>query len=156
MRKVASTREIIEKLQKYEDRNGTGAVIGLSIFCNGDRSSEYEFTIANDSEHNRVSNNEDGHYKKTIIEISSIYDTVLFSQKSEYTFNCEFIDDDEKLLSVLVYENNGKKYEVLINMYEEPETMYYMHGNKPIDKNFENILIDYLEENFPDYFPSEL
>lgn len=153
MLKVASTREIIEKLQKYEDRNGIGAIVGLSTFCGRDRTSEYEFTIANDSEDNRVSDNEDKHYKRTTIKISSIYDAVLFSQKSEYTFNCEFIDDDEKILSVLVYENNGKKYEVWIDMFEEPETMYYKNGNKPVDKDFQDILVEHLMDNFPDYFP---
>lgn len=78
--KVASTREIIEKLQKYEKENGVGAVIGIGIIGNGDRTVEYRFRIANDSDYNRVFNN-DGKYKVTEIEISSIEDTELFKNE---------------------------------------------------------------------------
>lgn len=159
MSKVASTREIIEKLQNYEDRSGIGAVIEVSTFCNGDRTNQYEFIVANDSNYNRVVNNKDGHYKETTIKISSIDDDILFSQKTTYIFNCEFIDDDERFLSVLAYEKNEKnekKFEVWIDMIEDPETMYYKCGNKPIDKAFEDILICYLEDNYPDYFSSEV
>lgn len=43
--KVASTREIIEKLQKYEKQNGIGAVKGIAIICDGDRETEYIFQV---------------------------------------------------------------------------------------------------------------
>lgn len=75
--KVASTREIIEKLQEYEKQNGVGAVVGISTIMNGDRTIEYKLRIANDSDYNRAFKR-DGKYKETEIEISSIEDTVLF------------------------------------------------------------------------------
>lgn len=77
--KVASTREIIEKLQEYEKENGVGAVIGISTVMNGDRTVEYILTIANDSDYNRVFK-KNGKYKETEIEISSIEDTKLFEE----------------------------------------------------------------------------
>ena len=80
MSKVASTREIIEKLEAYEKIHGVGAVIGISIVCDGDRTVEYELKIANDSEWNRVVNKNDS-YKKTVIEIASIDDDELFKRK---------------------------------------------------------------------------
>lgn len=160
MAKVSSTREIIEKLQEYEEKHGIGAVIGISTICNADRAIEFIFEVVNDSDYNRVFNNKDDRYKETQIKISSIDDNILFdsiNHGSKYTFNCEFMDDNEYFLSVLVYENNNgeivNKYELWINMTEDPETMYYMNGNKPKDKNFEDILLEYLEDNYPDYFP---
>lgn len=78
--KVASTREIIEKLQEYEKENGVGAVVGISTIMNGDRKVEYKLRIANDSDYNRVFK-KDGKYKETEIEISSIDDILLFENK---------------------------------------------------------------------------
>lgn len=75
--KVASTREMIEKLQEYEKENGVGAVVGISTIMNGDRTVEYTLRIANDSDYNRVFK-KDGKYKETEIEISSIEDIKLF------------------------------------------------------------------------------
>ena len=75
--KVASTREIIEKLQAYEKLNGVGAVVGIATICNGNRDIEYKIRIANDSDYNRVFKN-DGKYKEIEIEISSIDDLDLF------------------------------------------------------------------------------
>ncbi len=77
--KVASTREIIEKLQEYEKQNGVGAVLGIATVGNGDRTVEYRLRIANDSDYNRVFKN-DGKYKETEIEISSIEDVKLFEE----------------------------------------------------------------------------
>ena len=76
--KVASTRDIIERLQEYERLHGVGAVTGLATICNGDRTVEYKFEIANDSDYNRVFNNSDNHFKETVIEIPSVLDTELF------------------------------------------------------------------------------
>lgn len=76
--KVASTRDIIERLQEYERIHGVGAVTGLTTICNGDRTVEYKFEIANDSDYNRVFNNNDNHFKETVIEIPSVLDTELF------------------------------------------------------------------------------
>lgn len=76
--KVASTREIIEKLQEYERLNGIGAIIGISTYMHGDRKFQYKFEIANDSDYNRVFHNNDNHYKVTNIEISSIGDLEIF------------------------------------------------------------------------------
>ena len=76
--KVASTRDIIERLQEYERLHGVGAVTGLATICNGDRTVEYKFEIANDSDYNRVFNNSDDHFKETVIEIPSVLDTELF------------------------------------------------------------------------------
>ncbi len=78
--KVASTREIIEKLEAYEKLHGVGAVVGLGAITNGNRTVEYKFEIANDSTYNKVFGNEDNHYKETVIEISSIEDTDLFEK----------------------------------------------------------------------------
>lgn len=78
--KVASTREIIEKLQEYEKQNWVGAVVGISTIMNGDRTVEYTLRIANDSDYNRVFK-KDGKYKETEIEISSIEDVKLFEEK---------------------------------------------------------------------------
>lgn len=78
--KVASTREMIEKLQEYEKENGVGAVVGISTIMNGDRTIEYILRIANDSDYNRVFK-KDGKYKETEIEISSIDDLDLFKDK---------------------------------------------------------------------------
>ena len=76
--KVASTRDIIERLQEYERTHGVGAVTGLTTICNGDRTVEYKFEIANDSDYNRVFNNNDNHFKETVIEIPYVLDTELF------------------------------------------------------------------------------
>lgn len=44
--KVASVKEIIEKLQKYKSKHGPGgAVISIGSICNGDRSTEYIFHL---------------------------------------------------------------------------------------------------------------
>lgn len=81
--KVASTREIIEKLQKYEKQNGIGSVKGIAIICDGDRETEYIFRIANDSDSNRIFT-KDGKYKETEIRISSILDDRLFPDRFEF------------------------------------------------------------------------
>ena len=81
MSKVASTREIIEKLTEYEKENGIGAVTGISIVCNGNRTVEYKFEIANNSNYNKVFNNSP--YKITEIEISSINDEDLFERDNK-------------------------------------------------------------------------
>lgn len=80
MAKVASTREIIEKLEAYEKIHGVGAVVGIATVCNGNRTVEYKIEIANDSDWNRVFN-KDGSYKETVIEISSIEDDELFKRR---------------------------------------------------------------------------
>lgn len=76
--KVASTRDIIEQLQAYERLHGIGAITGLATVCNGDRTIEYKFEIANDSDYNRVFHNDDKHFKTTVVEIPSVLDTELF------------------------------------------------------------------------------
>lgn len=80
--KVASTHEVIEKLQEYERQNGIGAIVGIGTHMAGDRENEYCFEIANDSEGNRVFA-EDGKYKRTNIEITSVKDDVLFPDRYE-------------------------------------------------------------------------
>lgn len=81
--KVASTSEVIKKLQEYEKENGVGAITNISTICNGDRDVEYIFKIVNDSVHNRAFNNADNHCKSTLVEISSINDTELFKTDME-------------------------------------------------------------------------
>ena len=78
--KVASTREIIRKLQDYEKENGIGAVIGIATVGNGNRTIEYKLMVANDSNYNKI-HKKDGKYKETEIEISSINDLELFECK---------------------------------------------------------------------------
>lgn len=80
--KVASTHEVIEKLQEYEKENGIGAIIGISSHMNGDRENEFCFEIANDSQGNRVFA-KDGKYKRTDVEISSVMDDTLFPDRYE-------------------------------------------------------------------------
>lgn len=67
-------------MQEYEKENGVGAVLGIATVGNGDRTVEYKLRVANDSDYNRVFNN-NGKYKETEIEISSIEDLELFKDK---------------------------------------------------------------------------
>lgn len=82
--KVASTYELIEKLQAYEEENGIGAIIGIGTYCAGDRENQYEIEIANDSIRNRISV-ANGSYKETKIYISAISDDELFPDRRENT-----------------------------------------------------------------------
>lgn len=60
-KKVGSVREIIEKLQKYEDEHGSGgAVTSIGSVCNGDRDTEYIFHL------------QDKNGNETNIEINSV------------------------------------------------------------------------------------
>lgn len=59
--KVASVREIIQKLQEYEIEHGSGgAVTGIGTICNGDRTTEYIFHL------------QDKNGNETSIEIESV------------------------------------------------------------------------------------
>lgn len=78
--KVATTHEVIEKLQEYERENGIGAIVGISTYMLGDRENEYCFKIANDSENNKIFT-QDGKYKITKIDISSVRDNTLFPDR---------------------------------------------------------------------------
>ena len=80
--KVASTHELIEKLQAYEKENGIGAIIGIGTYCAGDRENQYEIEIANDSIKNRIFV-ADGSYKETKIDISAVSDDELFPDRRE-------------------------------------------------------------------------
>lgn len=80
--KVASTHDVIEKLQQYEKEHGVGAIVGVSIHMNGDRESEFCFEIANDSDGNRVLA-KDGKYKRLNVEIPSVLDNTLFPDRFE-------------------------------------------------------------------------
>lgn len=77
---VASTREIIEKLEEYEKLYGIGAVTGIAFPFAGSSSVKYAIRIANDTHYNRVVN-KDSNYKETTIEISSIEDDDLFKRR---------------------------------------------------------------------------
>lgn len=79
--KVATTHDIIEKLQAYEKENGIGVVTNVGRFGNGDRTTEYTFEVANDSDWNRVFCPE--RYKETIINIDSVNDDSIFKRKVE-------------------------------------------------------------------------
>lgn len=72
--KTASTREIIEKLQAYENENGIGAVIGIGLVCGG--ATKYEFKISNGISDDLSLRTED--YKETVVEISSVEESQLF------------------------------------------------------------------------------
>ena len=39
--KVATTREVIEKLQSYEKENGIGAIVSIATHMAGDRENEF-------------------------------------------------------------------------------------------------------------------
>lgn len=79
--KVATTHEIIEKLQEYEKENGIGAITSIGRVGNGDRTIEYIFEIANDSDWNRVFSPEG--YQDTRIKIFSVDDNSIFDRKSK-------------------------------------------------------------------------
>ena len=81
--KVASTHEIIEKLEEYEKENGAGAVVSLGTVCDGDRTVQYVSEIANDSEGNRVLAPDKDKYKRRKIEISAVSDDSLFPDRYE-------------------------------------------------------------------------
>ena len=83
--KVASTHDVIERLQQYEKEHGVGAIVGVSIHMNGDRENEFCFEIANDSNGNRFYA-EDVKYKKTDVEIPSVLDNTLFPDRFEDPF----------------------------------------------------------------------
>lgn len=78
--KVASTHELIEKLQAYKKENGIGAIIGIGTYCAGDRENQYVIEIANDSNRNRVFIHDDN-YKETKIDISAVQDNELFPDR---------------------------------------------------------------------------
>lgn len=78
-RKVASTHEVIEKLQEYE-KNGIGAIVRIRTHMACDRENEYCLEIANDSEGNRVLT-KDRKYKRTKIEISAVKEEELFPDR---------------------------------------------------------------------------
>ena len=54
MKRVISTRELIQTLQQYERINGIGIVIGFSDNCNAEP--EYTVKIANKSEYGLIDN----------------------------------------------------------------------------------------------------
>lgn len=54
MKKVISTRELIQTLQQYERINGIGIVIGFSDNCNAEP--EYTVKIANKNEYGLIDN----------------------------------------------------------------------------------------------------
>lgn len=66
--KVASTHEIIEKLQAFETLYGVGAVESIASVCNGSRTTEYIFNIK-DKNGNEVK-----------IDIDSVIKTELFTK----------------------------------------------------------------------------
>lgn len=79
---VASTREIIEKLEAYEKFHGVGAVLGITTICNGNRTVEYILEI------------EDKAREEIAIEISSIDRNNLYQHheqpKNEYIFTITY------------------------------------------------------------------
>lgn len=75
---VSSTRELIEKLQEYERRNGIGAIRSIGTYVAGNRTINYVIEIANDTYDNETMNNADGHFKKEVIEIAAIDENTLF------------------------------------------------------------------------------
>lgn len=79
--KVATTREVIEKLQAYEKENGVGAIIGITTHMNGDRENNFCFEIASGSWSDLAF--KDPRYKRTDIEISAVDDEELFPTNNE-------------------------------------------------------------------------
>lgn len=66
--KVASTHEIIEKLQAFEKLYGVGAVESIASVCSGSRTTEYIFNI------------EDKNGNEVKIDIDSVIKTELFTK----------------------------------------------------------------------------
>ena len=78
--RIASTREIIEKLEAYEKEHGIGAVVSIGSICSLDEDAGiFSFNIVNDSDYNRMV--DEDNYKETTIQISSIDDDELFERK---------------------------------------------------------------------------
>ena len=78
--RIASTREIIEKLEAYEKEHGIGAVVSIGRICSLDEDvGIFSFNIVNDSDYNRMV--DEDNYKETTIQISSIDDDELFERK---------------------------------------------------------------------------
>lgn len=77
---VSTTRELIEKLQDYEKRNGVGAIRSIGFYCAGDRKDNYVLSIANNSTENEVLNDEN--FRVETIVISAVDEDLLFSCKT--------------------------------------------------------------------------
>lgn len=78
---VSTTRELIEKLQDYEKRNGIGAIRSIGTYIAGDRKKNFILKIANDSLFNEVDGT-NARFREETIEISAIEDDILFASKS--------------------------------------------------------------------------
>ena len=52
--KVASTKEMIEKLMEYEREYGVGAVTSIATVCSGDRKNEYYFEMKDTQGNNQM------------------------------------------------------------------------------------------------------
>lgn len=78
--KIASTREIIDKLTEYEKEHGIGAVIGVMTIAPGDRAVQYIFEVAGNS---YAKTDGDAWREANIekIEISALNDEELFKDK---------------------------------------------------------------------------
>lgn len=77
---VSTTRELIEKLQDYERRNGVGAIRSIGFYEQGNRKNNYILKIANDSFRSERENDE--HFHEESIEISAVNDELLFRHKT--------------------------------------------------------------------------
>lgn len=70
--KVASVKEIIEKLKKYEHEHGSGGMVtSIGAICNGDRTTEYIFHL------------QDQNGNETDVEIDSVRMCDLNENKNE-------------------------------------------------------------------------
>lgn len=73
---VATTSEIIKKLQEYEAQYGVGAVSSISTHCGYNRDNAFTFNIANTSARKAAENGEK--YQRMEVDISAVNDDEIF------------------------------------------------------------------------------
>lgn len=78
---VATTSEIIKKLQEYEEKYGVGAVVSIRSDIRKNREYNYYFTIINDSYWNSQNKNEDKHFCCEEVDIVAVNDDEIFPRK---------------------------------------------------------------------------
>lgn len=96
--KVASIKEIIEKLQKYENEHGSGGIVNsIGAVCNGDRTTEYIFHL------------QDQNGNETNIEINSVRQCELSRELGEMArkgfekgLKLNYVEPTEELLRLSV------------------------------------------------------
>lgn len=80
---VSTTREMIEKLQDYEKRNGIGSIRAIGLCGGARRKNNFILYVANQSIDDEMEQIDEEYFHEEKIEISAVDDRVLFSRKKE-------------------------------------------------------------------------